>query len=91
VRGEAQRDQQGGVRIVVEDNGSGIAAENLPRIFNAFFTTKERGTGLGLALVQKTAVVHDGQVEVRSEQGRGTTFALVLPSRPSGAATPQSL
>ncbi|MEK7284216.1 MAG: ATP-binding protein, partial [Acidobacteriota bacterium] len=82
VHGEPQTDPQGGVRLVVEDNGLGIAKENLPRIFTPFFTTKERGTGLGLALVQKTAVVHDGQVEVLSDPGRGTAFALILPARP---------
>ncbi len=85
VRGEAQPAAEGGVRLVVQDNGGGIPAEDLPHIFTPFFTTKERGTGLGLALVQKTAVVHDGQVEVQSENGRGTTFSLVLPSRPGGA------
>ena len=90
VRGEAAREPQGGVRLVVEDNGAGISTENLPRIFTAFFTTKERGTGLGLALVQKTAVVHDGQVEVRSEEGKGATFALVLPARP-GMPPPPTL
>ena len=82
VHGEPQADPQGGVRLVVEDNGPGIAKEILPRIFTPFFTTKERGTGLGLALVQKTAVVHDGQVEVKSDPGRGTSFSLILPSHP---------
>ncbi len=91
VRGEAVEGAGGGVRIVVEDNGSGIPAEDLPRIFTPFFTTKEKGTGLGLALVQKTAVVHDGQVEVRSEPGRGALFALVLPARPGAGAPPPAL
>lgn len=87
VRGEARQGPEGGVRLVVEDNGSGIAPDDLPRIFTPFFTTKERGTGLGLALVQKTAVVHDGQVEVRSEPGQGASFTLVLPARPGATAT----
>ncbi|MBI2016926.1 MAG: hypothetical protein HYS77_15525, partial [Candidatus Rokubacteria bacterium] len=86
VHGEPQSDPQGGVRLVVEDNGPGIAREVLPRIFTPFFTTKVRGTGLGLALVQKTAVVHDGQVEVKSDPGRGTTFALILPACPGAPA-----
>ncbi|HYS06574.1 MAG TPA: ATP-binding protein [Candidatus Dormibacteraeota bacterium] len=86
VRCEAITGGEGGVRIVVRDNGAGIAAEDLPRIFTPFFTTKEKGTGLGLALVQKTAVVHDGQVEVQSEKGHGASFALVLPARPGGGA-----
>ena len=87
VRGEARPGPEGGVRLVVEDNGSGIAPDDLPRIFTPFFTTKERGTGLGLALVQKTAVVHDGQVEVRSEPGQGASFTLVLPARPGATST----
>lgn len=87
VHSEPQEGPEGGVRLVVEDNGSGIAKEDLPRIFTPFFTTKERGTGLGLALVQKTAVVHDGQVEVRSEPGRGTAFSLILPARPGASSS----
>lgn len=87
VRGEARQGPEGGIRLVVEDNGSGIAPDDLPRIFTPFFTTKERGTGLGLALVQKTAVVHDGQVEVRSEPGQGASFTLVLPARPGATST----
>jgi PAS domain S-box-containing protein len=91
LRGEAREGPEGGIRLVVEDNGSGIATDDLPRIFTPFFTTKERGTGLGLALVQKTAAVHDGQVEVRSEPGRGASFALVLPARPGAPATVPTL
>jgi nitrogen fixation/metabolism regulation signal transduction histidine kinase len=87
VRGEARSGPEGGVRLVVEDNGSGITLDDLPRIFTPFFTTKARGTGLGLALVQKTAVIHDGQVEVRSEPGQGASFALVLPGRPGASTT----
>jgi PAS domain S-box-containing protein len=91
LRGEAREGPEGGIRLVVEDNGSGITTDDLPRIFTPFFTTKERGTGLGLALVQKTAAVHDGQVEVRSEPGRGASFALVLPARPGAPATVPTL
>jgi PAS domain S-box-containing protein len=72
----------GGARIVVEDNGRGIASDDLPRIFAPFYTTKEGGSGLGLALVQKAAVLHDGRVEVTSDEGAGSRFTLVLPPRP---------
>ncbi|HKN46816.1 MAG TPA: ATP-binding protein [Candidatus Polarisedimenticolia bacterium] len=82
MRGRPGEGRQGGVRIEIEDNGPGIPRQDLPRVFTPFFTTKERGTGLGLALVQKTAVLHDGRVEVESGEGRGTRFALVLPARP---------
>lgn len=82
LRGSREEGAQGGARIVVEDNGPGIPPEDLPHIFTPFFTTKDRGTGLGLALVQKTAVVHDGHVEVESRRGQGARFSLVLPERP---------
>ncbi len=82
LRGATEGDPGGGARIVVEDNGCGIAPADLPHVFTPFYTTKDRGTGLGLALVQKTAVVHDGRVDVESEPGRGSRFALVLPARP---------
>lgn len=73
------------VRIAVHDRGSGIAAEDLPRIFEPFFRSaaaraaKLPGTGLGLALVQRIVAAHDGRVEVESHPGRGTTFTIRLP------------
>jgi signal transduction histidine kinase len=73
------------VRIVVEDNAGGIDPRHLPHIFTPFFTTKEEGTGLGLALVRKIVVLHDGQVEVESRPGEGTRIALSLPARPGGS------
>src|SRR6266704_2272858 len=82
VRGSPADGPQGGARIEIEDNGPGIARQELARIFTPFYTTKERGTGLGLALVQKAAVLHDGRVEVESDEGRGARFTLVLPTRP---------
>ncbi len=91
LRGLPEAGTPGGVRVVVEDNGPGIADADLPHIFTPFFTTKERGTGLGLALVQKTAVVHDGQIEVHSRRGEGTTFTLYLPPRPGGPTPPAPL
>ena len=91
LRGLPESGAPGGVRLFIEDNGAGIAAEDLPHVFTPFFTTKERGTGLGLALAQKTAVVHDGQIEVRSQPGEGTVFTLYLPPRPGGPAPPAPL
>ncbi len=87
VRGDRQEGGQGGARIEVEDNGPGIPADDLAHLFTPFFTTKDRGTGLGLALVQKVAVLHDGQVEVTSAAGRGTRFTLVLPPRPGSSVS----
>ncbi len=65
--------------IIVEDNGTGIPAENQSRIFNLYFTTKPNGTGLGLAQVLQIVGEHDGTVEVFSEPGRGTRFILTIP------------
>lgn len=69
------------VRIVVRDDGSGIPAEILPRIFEPFLTTKEsgRGVGLGLAISHSILERHSGNIEVQSEVGRGTTFSVTLP------------
>jgi signal transduction histidine kinase len=86
LRAVASRAQKGMVRLEVEDNGPGIPADRLPHIFTPFFTTKEGGTGLGLALVQKVAALHDGQVEAESIPGRCTRIALVLPARPGPPA-----
>jgi signal transduction histidine kinase len=71
----------GAVGIDVEDDGAGISAANLPRVFDRFFTTaRDRGgTGLGLALVKAVAIAHGGDVTVTSQPGR-TTFRLRLPA-----------
>ncbi len=71
--------EKGTLRIEVSDNGSGIPPEILPRIFTPFFTTRPEGTGLGLPLVQKAIVSHDGSVEVASQPGKGTRFTIRLP------------
>lgn len=68
--------------IRVEDNGCGIAASDLPKIFEAFYTSKEvgKGTGLGLAVVKSITINHHGYVDVVSEIGKGTCFYVYLPS-----------
>jgi signal transduction histidine kinase len=66
------------IELRISDTGEGIAAEHLPKIFDAFFSTKEGGTGLGLALTQQIIVAHGGRIEVESEPGKGTTFVLRL-------------
>jgi two-component system, NtrC family, sensor kinase len=69
------------VRIVVRDDGCGIPPEILPRLFEPFLTTKEtgRGVGLGLAISRSILERHNGDIEVQSEIGRGTTFTVTLP------------
>ncbi len=75
VDGEEARFQ----RISVSDNGPGIPADVLAKLFRPFFTTKARGTGLGLAVVQKIIVQHGGQVEVRNRPEGGAEFIVTLP------------
>ncbi|MGQ0799966.1 MAG: ATP-binding protein [Pseudomarimonas sp.] len=71
------------VWVEVEDNGCGIPADHLARIFNPFFTTKPvgRGTGLGLSLAYGIVQKHHGRIDVRSEPGRGSCFRVTLPVR----------
>jgi len=67
------------VRFVVEDQGVGIPAANLERIFHPFFTTKAQGTGLGLAITQRIVREHGGHIQVKSVPGDATRFTLVFP------------
>jgi signal transduction histidine kinase len=67
------------VILQVSDTGEGIAEENLGRIFDYYFTTKEKGMGLGLPLAHKIIRDHGGSIEVHSVAGRGTTFRVTLP------------
>lgn len=69
------------VRVAVADTGCGIPPEDLDRIFKPFFTTKERGMGLGLTVVHRIVEAHGGLIEVESERGKGTRFTLSFPSR----------
>ena len=76
------------VLIQVRDDGSGIAADVLPHIFEPFLTTKETGHGVGLGLAIARGIVerHSGRIEVESELGRGTTFTITLPLQAPHAA-----
>ena len=68
------------IEIKIEDNGCGISKENLPRIFEPFYTTKgQKGTGLGLAVIWGIIDNHDGTINVDSELNKGTTFTILLP------------
>ena len=67
------------VEMDIEDTGVGIAPENLQKIFDLYFTTKEKGSGIGLSMVYRIVQLHDGEVEVQSTPGSGTRFRLVFP------------
>jgi len=67
------------VEIDIEDTGIGIPPEHLGRIFDLYFTTKEKGSGIGLSMVYRIVQLHDGEVEVQSTPGRGTRFRLTFP------------
>jgi signal transduction histidine kinase len=69
----------GRVAIAFADTGVGIEPKNLSRIFDLYFTTKPRGTGIGLSMVYRTVQMHDGEIEVQSTPGAGTTFTVLLP------------
>ena len=82
------------LEVEFEDTGVGISPEHLSRIFDLYFTTKQHGSGIGLSLVYRTVQLHDGEIEVQSMPGRGTTFRVQLrqatkfwrPLRPSSAS-----
>jgi signal transduction histidine kinase len=67
------------VEIHVDDNGPGLAPEDQEKIFEPFFTRKEKGTGLGLAIAKKIVEGHGGHIEVASSLGRGTAFTIAFP------------
>ena len=68
------------IKITVSDTGIGIPRENLIRIFDPYFTTKEEGSGLGLATVYSIIKNHDGYITAESVSGAGTTFHIYLPA-----------
>ena len=81
----AREIRPGWLRLDVSDQGTGISQENLARIFDPYFTTKEfgdelRGFGLGLTIAQKIALLHHGEISVSSRTGHGTTFSVDLPN-----------
>jgi two-component system nitrogen regulation sensor histidine kinase GlnL len=71
------------VAVEIRDNGPGMSADDLERIFSPFFTTKPQGTGLGLAIVRKVVDAHEGRIDAVSAPGRGATFRVTLPVVPS--------
>ena len=66
--------------VRITDTGVGIKKENLSRIFDRYYTTKDTGTGLGLSVVDRIITAHGGTLRVDSHEGRGTTFTVYFPS-----------
>jgi signal transduction histidine kinase len=77
IRCESARGRR--VSISFADSGIGIKPEHLQRIFDLYFTTREKGSGIGLSMVYRTVQMHDGDIEVQSTPGVGTTFRILLP------------
>jgi signal transduction histidine kinase len=80
VPGSAHAADRPQLRLTIEDNGIGIAPENLARLFEPFFTTKPYGTGLGLLITQRIVQEHRGAISVKSEPDKGTAFQILLPA-----------
>jgi two-component system, NtrC family, nitrogen regulation sensor histidine kinase GlnL len=72
-------DGNGQVTVEIVDHGAGMDAETLRRLFEPFYTTKEKGTGLGMAIARKITELHQGELSVRSQKGQGTTATVRLP------------
>jgi len=77
--------------VTLQDTGEGIPAENLPHIFEPYFTTKKSGNGLGLAMVYSIIRRHSGHIEAESELGRGTRFRFWLPAVPGVVVVPHEV
>jgi signal transduction histidine kinase len=83
---KSQLADDGQLLISVADTGVGLPAENVDKIFDAFFTTKPQGTGLGLAITRSIVKSHGGRIWASANSGRGATFSFTLPSRVAVAA-----
>jgi signal transduction histidine kinase len=79
VRVTTALDQGEYARVTISDEGTGIPAEDLEKIFRLYYTTKVAGTGIGLSVVYRIIQLHDGSIEVSSEVGKGTAFVVRLP------------
>jgi signal transduction histidine kinase len=72
-------DGNGKVMVEIVDHGAGMDTETLRRLFEPFYTTKEKGTGLGMAIARKITELHQGELTVKSRKGQGTTATVRLP------------
>jgi signal transduction histidine kinase len=79
----AQTTPDQGVEVVVADNGPGIPADKLERIFEPYFSMREKGTGLGLAIARHNVELYPGTVKAESALGKGARFRVFFPARSS--------
>ena len=76
----AAKRKQDTIVIKISDTGKGIPREDLPLIYDPFYTTQNRGAGIGLTIVLRILETHNGSIDVESTPGKGTTFTIVLPT-----------
>ncbi len=69
------------IKLIIEDSGIGIPEKDITQIFDPFFSTKEKGSGLGLSIVYKLIEAHQGEIKVESKEGEGTKFVIFLPQK----------
>jgi len=67
------------IEVSFKDTGIGISKEKMKKLFTPFFTTRAKGMGMGLSICKKFVEIHCGNIDVESEEGRGTTFTVKLP------------
>lgn len=77
---------QGELRISVTDTGHGISRSEIEKVFEPFYTSKKQGTGLGLAISKRIIEAHNGEITVSSEEGKGSTFTVIIPRSAEGRA-----
>ena len=80
---EGTLEGQPALRVAVRDNGPGLGAEQRKRIFEPFYTTTTKGTGLGMAIAKRIVEAHGGRIAVGPGTGRGAEILLLLPREPS--------
>jgi two-component system sensor histidine kinase AtoS len=71
--------QNGDVALAISDTGTGISSENLPRVFEPFYSGKPNGSGLGLTIAERIVAAHGGRIEIDSAPGHGTRVTLLCP------------
>lgn len=80
VRIQLKAKKRNNIKVLISDTGVGISKEHGNRIFDLYFSTKEKGSGLGLSLVKRLVIAHGGKISFRSKLGHGTTFSVIFPA-----------